>query len=341
MKAIYMDSPKAYDMSLKHTDELEPGPNEVVVKVNAAGICGTDLKIYQGKYPNIKWPIILGHEFSGQVAAVGEGVEGLPVGTNVTARPGISHCGRCRMCIEGKTNVCSEKNRLGFEQNGAFAEYVRVHKDQIHVLPEEIDLTTAAMIEPLAVVVHALRSVTIKPSDTVLVIGPGPIGLIALLLSKANGATVAISGLSKDHKKLSLAQELGADLLIDAEKENGINKLLEMTDGDGSDIVLECTGTAGGVNQGLELCRTGGIYVQIGTWSHPLTVDFMKIAYKELTITGSYGHTKLDWRNSIQLLQTKRIDLTPLIQGIYSMNEWEKAFKDAESGEKAKILIKP
>ena len=328
-------------MRLKEIDELKPARDEAVIKVSAAGICGTDLRIYQGKYPGINTPIILGHEFSGQIASVGKGVEGLSIGTKVTAHPRMASCGVCETCLNGKSNVCRQKTRLGFELDGAFAEFVKVHKDQIHVLPNEMELNTAALIEPVSVVVHALHGISIKPSDVVLVIGPGTIGLIALLLSKANGAAVAISGLSKDKQKLLLAEKLGADLIINAEKKSSNHLLLEMTNGEGADIVIECTGTPGGVNNGLSLCRIGGKYIQIGTSNESMTVDFMKVAYKEIEIIGSYSHTKRDWEESIKLIHEGKIDVHPLIQDVYSLEEWETAFKVAEIGEKVKVLLKP
>ena len=290
----------------------------------------------------IKIPLVLGHEFSGQVVALGSGVNDLAIGTNVVARTIFSSCGECELCVKGRENLCKEKTRIGFDHDGVFAEYVKVHKNQIHILPKEIDMVTAALLEPFTVVVHALNPITIKPSDVILIIGPGPIGLMAVLLCKAYGATVVVSGLEQDRKRLSLAQKLGADLVIvsgEANNEAG-DSLLAITDGQGPNIALECSGTTGGVNQGLELCRRAGQYVQIGTRSTPVTVDFMKIAYKEIQVSGSIGHTKLDWENSIRIVKEGKVDFSLLIEEFYNLEQWKEAFESFKNKEQAKVLFK-
>lgn len=340
VKALLKQSLDAEDVSLQQIGKPEPGPNEVVVKVHFAGICGTDMKIYDGHYHSYKTPLVLGHEFSGQVVAIGAGVEDLVIGTNVVARTIYSSCGKCESCIKGRESLCSEKTRIGFDHDGVFAEYVKVHKDQVHVLPKEIDLVSAALIEPFTVVVHALNPITIKPSDVVLVIGPGPIGLMSVLLTKAYGATVVVAGLIQDKKRLELAQKLGADMVLVSDQEISESALLDLTDGEGPHIVLECSGTGEGVNQGLKLCRRAGQYVQIGTRSTPINVDFMKIAYKEIKVTGSIGHTKLDWQNSIRIVREKKVDFSPLIQDFYKLEDWKEAFQAILNKEQEKVLFK-
>ncbi len=340
MKAIVKQSFAAYDMALQELDMPIPGDREVLVQVHAVGICGTDLKIYQGHYDAYTPPVVPGHEFSGTIVAVGPGVSGFEIGTRITAHAPTT-CGVCRSCIEGRENVCMHKTRTGFNDNGAFAQYVKVKTHQIHVLPEGMDLTQAALIEPLAVVVHALRHVQVKPSDTVLIIGPGSIGLLSLLLCKANGGTVVVSGLEKDHKRLLKAREMGADRIMHAEESGDEADLLARTAGEGADIVIECTGSPGGINQGLRLCRRGGRYVQVGTWHSEVAIDFMKIAYKEIEVSGSFSHTSSDWEESLRLLGQGKLDLSPLIAKTWSLEEWEKGFRALENGEELKVVFTP
>ncbi len=342
VKALLKQSFDAEDVLLQELMQPEPGHDEVVIKVQYAGICGTDMKIYDGHYHSYKNPLVLGHEFSGQVVNLGLGVNDLAIGTNVVARTIFSSCGECELCIKGRENLCKEKTRIGFDHDGVFAEFVKVHKNQIHILPKEIDLATAALIEPFTVVVHAMNAVTIKPSDVVLIIGPGPIGLMAVLLCKAYGATVVVSGLEHDRKRLTLAKKLGADLVVVSDElDNGAgDSLLALADGQGPNIVIECTGTAGGVNQGLELCRRAGQYVQIGTRSTPVTIDFMKIAYKEIQVTGSIGHTKLDWENSLRIVKEGKVDFSLLIDEFYELEQWKDAFEAFKNKEQVKVLFK-
>ncbi|MBP2637191.1 MAG: sorbitol dehydrogenase (L-iditol 2-dehydrogenase) [Firmicutes bacterium] len=341
MKALVKNSLKAYDASLQNLDTPTPGPGEVVIKVHAAGICGTDTKIYQAHYHKYKTPVVMGHELSGTVVAVGCGVDDIKVGMPVAPRIQVTSCGRCRACITGRDNLCGEKTRIGFEYDGAFAEYIKVRKEQIHVLPADLDLTTASLTEAIAVIVHALRPASIKPSDVVLVVGPGPIGLLAAFFAKTQGATVAISGISQDHNRFILAKELGVDLILvaDDEADAGMKELMAITNGEGPDVVLECSGTAAGVNAGLNLCRAAGRFVQIGTRSTPVNVDFMKIAYKEIVVTGTIDHVPVDWQDAIKFIRKYQDKLSPMIKDIYPIDSWKEAFQAAEGGQVGKVII--
>lgn len=339
MKALVKRSHKAGDAELREVPEPRAGEGEVVVKIHAAGVCGTDLKIYQGLYHSYKTPLIFGHELSGTVAH--SAVASLRPGMRVVARTIAESCGVCRMCLAGRENLCAAKKRIGFDVDGAFAEYVKLSAHQIHVLPDGVDLDVAVLTEPLAVVVHALKPVAIKPSDTVLIIGPGPIGLLALLVCKAGGASVAVMGLSRDEKRLALARRMGADHVLCGDDERVMERINGITDGQGADIVLECSGSAGGVTQGLQCCRAGGSYVQIGTSSKMLPVDFMKIAYREIRVYGSIGHNRRDWDDTIKLLARGLIDFSPFLEHVYALEEWPVAIAAAEAGSVLKAVLKP
>src|SRR5699024_8733063 len=219
MKALYKEGFDAWDMGIKVMHKPIPEKDEVVIKVSYAGICGTDLKIADGSYHSYRAPLVMGHEFSGVVSEVGKDVDGLNLGDKVVARTIISSCEVCKMCTNGRENLCKDKQRIGFDQDGVFATYVVVNQEQIHQLPSTIHLKTAVLMEPLAVVMHALRNVEIQPLDVVFISGPGPIGLLAALLCKAKGAEVIISGLARDYYRLSAAIELGVDFKIVLDKE--------------------------------------------------------------------------------------------------------------------------
>jgi L-iditol 2-dehydrogenase len=341
MKALIKKSLDARDAALAEIAKPMPGAEEILIKVHAAGICGTDLKIYQAHYHKYKAPVVMGHELSGTVAQLGPGVDGFSLGAPVTARIQASSCGKCRACMTGRDNLCAEKTRIGFEHDGAFAEYIKVNKDQVFALPIGLDLTTAALTEPVAVIVHALRPVTIKPTDVVLVVGPGPIGLLAAIFAKAEGATVVVAGLSADRNRLMMAKTLGVDVVIvsDDERDPGRQRLMELTEGEGADVVLECSGSGPGVDQGLTLCRSAGQFVQIGTRSTPVTVDFMKIAYKEIRVTGTIDHLPMDWKEAIRFTAKYASEMACLVT-VYSMEAWQDAFREAEAGQVAKVVLR-
>lgn len=342
MKALVKQSYKPYDAALQQLADPVPGAGEVVIKVHAAGICGTDMKIYHGQYTPYKTPIVMGHELTGRIAAVGKDVTHLALNTPVTSRTIVTQCGQCPHCVVGRENLCQAKTRLGFDHDGAFAQYVKVRQEQVHVLPDSLDVTVGVLTEVFCVMAHALRPVKIKPSHTVLIIGPGPVGLAASILAKSEGATVVVTGLADDVGRLALAQELGADCIEVGNAETGeLKNLMQITRGLGPDIVLECSGTAGGINQGLQLCRSGGRFVQIGTRSSQVTIDFMKIAYKELEVSGSIGHTRLDWEDTIPLLTKHQERLWPLLKHIYPLDNWQEAFAAAEGKDAAKVVLLP
>lgn len=343
MKALLKSSYDPYDADLRQIPDPVPGWGDVVIKVHAAGICGTDMKIYHGQYKPYKTPVVMGHELTGRIAAVGEGVDDLPIGTPVTSRTIVSHCGKCRLCLSGRENLCRAKTRIGFEHDGAFAQFIKVRRDQVHLLPECTDLTTAVVTEMFAVVFHALRSVVITPAHVVLVVGPGPIGLAAAMVAKASGATVAISGLPNDMPRFAIAKEIGADFTITSGNDNdpGLKELMSITRGLGPHIVLECSGTGAGITYGLNLCRSGGRYVQIGTRSEQVTVDFMRIAYKEINVSGSIGHTRLDWDDVIGFTTRDQERFRPLLRHVYRIDEWKEAFAAAEGSGAVKVVILP
>lgn len=340
MKALHRMSNEKYDMKLVQNSVPEIENDEVLIKVKYAGICGTDIKMYQGKYITENFPIALGHEFSGVIVSKGKDVTDFNINQEVTVQPAFSFCGKCHNCLDGRTNICSSKNRMGFEKDGAFANYVKVKQRNVLLLPENIDPKMGAMVEPMAVVIHGLKDLVIKPTDVVCIIGPGTIGQLALQIAKSYGASVFIGGLSKDKKKLDIAKENGASLTLEMDKEDVEKIIMEQTKGKGTDIVLECTGSASGVNDGLKIVKSGGHYVQLGTNSEEMKVDFMKIAYKEIDVTGSYSHTKADWINAVQLLDEGKVDVEALIQDIYPLEEWQEAFDAAEQNELIKIMLK-
>lgn len=342
MKALYKRSRDAYDMSITEMPIPVPRPHEVVIKVHAAGICGTDLKIYQGEYHDYQPPLIIGHEFSGHISRIGSAVKDWSLGTKVVARTIVQTCRVCSMCLTNRENMCDQKKRLGFDYDGAFAEYVKVHKDQLHRIPRRIKSIDAALIEPLAVVVHALSSLSIQPTDNILIIGPGPIGLISLLYCKSYRARVAIAGLRRDRSRLSIAKKLGADLLlfVNEGQHDGQVRFSSQKDVLDFNIVVECTGTAGGIDLGLDLCCKGGRFVQIGTRSTLLALDFTKIAYKEIAVSGSIGHTKQDCQQAIHMVERGRFDFSFLTNQVYSLEQWNEAFRVLERREVVKVLFK-
>jgi len=330
-------------MEIRDVPAPNPGPGQVKIEVKEAGICGSDLHIYHSDIAiPVNPPVITGHEFSGVIVETGEGVTKFKPGDKVVSETAFHYCGVCDYCREGFYNLCVERKTLGYWYNGVFTRYTVVPEARVHKIPEGVSFTTAAMTEPLACVVHAIYDLTkIVAGDVVLVTGPGAIGIMAAQVAKAQGATVIVVGTEIDTKRLEMAKQLGADYTVNIQKEN-INELAaDLTNSYGVDVVLECSGSAPGVDMSLNLIKKRGYFTQIGLPGKKIEFDIEKICYKELHFSGSMGSRNASWRKAIQLLKEGKVELEPLAATKLSILEWEKAFKMFENKEGFKVILTP
>ena len=331
------------NLEIRQVPEPKPGPGEVIIKVEAAGICGSDLHIYHWdiNFP-MRPPMIIGHEFSGSISEIGIEVAGWQVGDRVTSMTTAINCGRCRYCLTGFDNLCPERKTLGYWVDGAFAEYVRVGAHRVHRLPENVEFIEGALTEPLACCVHAVQELTgIHAGDLVVISGPGTIGLLALQIAKAEGGRVVVTGTAKDQARLAIAKSLGADETVNINSENAVDHIRDLSDGTGADVVLECSGVPEAAVLGLELVKKQGKYTQIGLFGRPFPVDFEKIAYKEIQVTGSLSQHWVSWQRALLLMAEGKVRLKPLISEIIPLTEWKRAFEKLEAREGVKIILDP
>lgn len=341
MKALVKFTRGAGNIEIQEVPDPKPAAEEVKIKVKACGICGTDIHILQDEFEYIT-PVILGHEFTGVIVEKGEKVKGWEPGERVVAETTVASCGRCRYCRMGSENICPDRLGLGRTANGAFAEYLVLHQRLIHSLPPEVDFTAGALSEPLACCVHGVLEITrIQPGDWVLIMGPGPIGLLALQLAKVSGGRVAICGITSDGERLALAENLGADLAINVEKENVTAIIRELTGGYGADIVLECSGAPKAADLGLEVVRKQGTYTQIGLFGQRIHLDFQKIAVKELKVYGSLNQQWTSWNTALKLVEKGKVQTRPLISEVLPLSKWKMAFQEYEKHRGVKIVLLP
>jgi L-iditol 2-dehydrogenase len=331
-------------MEVRDVAESKAGPGQVKIEVKAAGICGSDLHIFHDDIAGIPInpPVVTGHEFTGVIVEVGEGVTQWKVGERVTSETAVSFCGDCMHCRTGRYNLCNNRRTLGYWYNGAFTSYTVVPKERIHKLPDAIDFIAGALAEPLACVTHAvLELTTIITGDVVLVSGPGSIGMLALQVAKAQGAIVVVSGTNIDRERLTMAKQLGADYTVDITEQDLAALINELTCGRGADVTLECSGAARAANDALVLTRKFGHYTQIGLFGKPIQIDFEKICYRELKVTGSLGSTWTSWEKAIQLMASGKVNTRDLVSHVMPITEWEKAFKMFEDKEGYKLVLTP
>jgi len=331
-------------MAIREIEEPSPGPGQVKIEVKAAGICGSDIHILHSDIAiPVNPPVVTGHEFSGVVAEVGEGVTSCRLGDRVTSETAYSYCGKCHNCKTGRYNLCDNRLTLGYWFNGAFAKYTVVPERNIHKLADHISFEEGALLEPTACVTHAAMDLAdIQAGNTVLVSGPGAIGLITLQIAKAHGAFVIVSGTDADTERLAIAENVfDADVIIDVTKENLQDRILELTDGTGADVVLECSGSGRGTAAGLEAVKKQGQFVQIGLAGAPFELDFAKICYKEIKATGSLGSVWTSWKNAIRLVESGQVKLKKLVSHRFPLDQWEDGFTVFEEKQGFKVLLIP
>lgn len=329
MTAVRLHS--AGDLRLDTVPIPEPGAGEVLVKVWRSGICGTDLHIAKGNFPAPNLPLTLGHEFSGVIAATGEGAEPLAQGDNVVVDINIA-CGRCYFCRRGQKLFCPDVAQLGVHRAGGLAEYVVVPAGNVYVLPKSLSLDDAAYVEPLACAIHGQDRIGVRSGDRVLIIGGGPMGLAHIALAKlAGAATVIVS--EPDPARRELAGAMGADVLVNPFETPLEEALADLTDDIGPDIVIEAVGSIPTYEAAVAVVRRGGRILAYGAAPQTATMSLrpFDIYSKELTIVGSYAGTYDTWPRAIALLAEGRFTPSTIVDSIRPLAEAVEAIRGLET----------
>jgi len=317
------------------------GPSEVIVRVEMAGVCGTDQHVYlwdQWAQSRIRPPRIIGHEFMGTVAHVGEAVRSIAVGERVSAEGHIA-CGVCLLCRTGEAHICKNVRIIGVDRDGAFADFISIPQSNVWKLDPAVPDEFAAIFDPLGNAVHTVMAAGVSVKS-VAITGVGSIGLMAILVARAAGAA-SIIAIDVNQKKLELAQRLGADATFLASNANLIDEVLRRTNGDGVDVLLEMSGSGAAIDQGLAMVRNGGRAALLGIPSDPISIDLAeRVIFKGLTVLGINGRKMFEtWYQTQALVKSGRIDLRPIISHVLPLAEFEAAFALMASGEAAKIVL--
>jgi L-iditol 2-dehydrogenase len=330
------------NIEVQDVTEPRAGAGQVVLEVDSAGICGTDLHIYLDEFETYP-PVTIGHETAGIIVDLGQEVTGWTVGDRVTTETYFYTCGGCAPCRQGRPNLCVRRRSIGSKQDGAFARYLLTPATNLHRVPDELDLESAALTEPLACTVHGvLETAGVRAGDNVAITGPGPIGLLALQLAKVAGATVAMIGTNQDAERLTLAKELGADHSINVQEVgNVIESVTDAFKADGADLVIECSGAAPAAKTLLEVARRGGHFCQMGLYGKPISLDQDAICYKELVVTGTNASVTTAWTRALKLLAERKVNAQRLITHRFSIERWDKALEVVRNKEGVKVVLKP
>ena len=319
------------------------GPRDVLVRVKATSICGTDLHIYgwdrwsQGR---IKPPVTLGHEFCGVVDRAGEEVSAVKTGDFVSAEMHLN-CGHCHQCRLGQSHICQNLRIIGIDLDGAFAEFVKIPATNIWRLDPAIPEHYAAILDPLGNAVHTVLAGAIA-GQTALVTGCGPIGLMSIALAKAFGSSTVFATETNEHRR-RMAKEMGADLVLNPVTEDPVRKILEATGGTGVDVLLEMSGNPTAIQQGFKALRAGGRASLLGIPTENVPLDLVQdVIFKGATVQGIYGRRMYEtWVQMTALLKAGRVNLEPLFGERMELDNFEAAFAKLHSGMAGKILMYP
>ncbi len=328
-------------IELAEVPEPEVRPDEVMIEVKACGICGSDLHIYQWD-PFMHWirlPRILGHEVSGHVHKVGERIENFMPGDRVVADT-WGGCGDCYYCRLGRFNHCMHQARLGQHVDGGMTKYVVVKESGLYKIPEQIDFQEASVLEPLGVILRTFERCSMKPGDVMAIIGPGPIGLLGVMLAKMSGAsTIVVSGLEEDKDRLILAKGLGA-IPVNIDKENLRSTVMDLTDGKGVDLAIDASGGRGTLSEAVGITKPGGEIGLVGLGPEN-AFDTNTIVEKELSILGSFRRQPATWFRAINLVAQKVIDPKAIITHVLPLAHAEEGFHTVLRREGIKVVLEP
>jgi L-iditol 2-dehydrogenase len=344
MKALVKTQKGQGFLEIRDVPEPSPGLGEVLIEVKACGICGTDLHVWRDSFPY--WPpVILGHEFSGQIIGVGPETGLFKVGDRVVGEPHTRACGHCYLCRTGNIQICPLKRSPGWGIDGAFAKYLKMPERLLHRIPDSMSYELAALVEPTANAVHdVVERARIDAGDFVVVLGPGPIGLLAALTARAAGARhVAIVGTPADESfRLKKALELGFETVINVAQQDPVAVVQELTAGLGADLVIECSGAAPAIASTVELIRKKGRICAIGlTGKDSIPFPWDKAAFKVCDVVFNLSTSYTSWDRTIHLLASGRLPAGEIITRRLPLLEWRSAFDDIEAKQALKILLVP
>jgi len=331
------------DIRVEQYPTPKAAKGEVIVKIKASGICATDVKTLLGQGLPKDLPTILGHEVVGEVYEMGEGVSGFNIGDRVAVYP-IAVCGECYYCKNDKHNLCMKEFGLGHGIDGGFAEYVKLPEQIVKIggivkISDALSYEKAVMSEPLSCGIAALRANKVKPGDRVVVVGAGPMGLIHLKVSKWAGATVIMADLLD--RRLETAKEMGADYCINVSECDLSEKVKEITEGTGAEVVITSLGVPKVISDSFKLVRKGGVVNVFGgpPAGQPVMLDLRWLHYEEITLTGTFAATPDDFKKALELISTGEIYVEDMITDRYTLDNMLDAVERAKNHEMIKGLV--
>lgn len=327
------------NIEFREVETPTPKAGEVLVKIMEIGVCGSDIHVWHGKHPFTSYPVTQGHEVSGEVAALGEGVTGFTIGQKVTIQPQVV-CGKCYSCRHGKYNLCEELKVMGFQTTGVASEYFAVDAKKVTPLPDTMSFDEGAMIEPLAVAVHAVRKFGDIKDMCVAVLGAGPIGILVAQTAKGMGAkSVLITDVSE--VRLAKAKECGVDFCVNTKNADFGDAMVEAFGPDKADVIYDCAGNDITMSQAIKYARKGSTIILVAVFADMAKVDLAVLNDHELDLNTTMMYRNEDYLEAIELVRDHKVQLQPLVSKHFAFRDYAEAYHyiDANRETTMKVII--
>ncbi len=336
--AVVNYSEKKFSVELREIPRPTIDHDDVLLQVEAVGVCGSDLHQWTSNHSwAVNYPVVLGHEFSGTIVSLGKGVEGWSVGDRVVSETAAVIDPNSPMTRQGLYNLDPFRKGFGYGVDGAMTRFVKVPSRILHRVPDSLSLIKAALTEPCSVAYSAtVVNSKIKPGDFILVLGPGPIGLLCAAMAKLQGAIVGVAGLENDRARLKIAESYGCEVLVGNSED-----WARQGDGLGVDGVIDAAGVSATLKLALDLVRPNGWISKVGWGPQPLQFSLDPLVQKNITLQGSFSHNWPIWERVIRLLSTGLLNVDPIIGGQWALTDWKEAFETMHSGAIVKAILKP
>lgn len=336
--AVVNFSSAPHSVELREFARPVPGAEDVILAVEAVGVCGSDLHQWTGQHSwPVNYPVVLGHEFGGRIAELGAGVRGWSEGDRVVSETAAVIDPASPLSRAGRYNLDPRRKGFGYGVDGAMTRFVRVPARCLHRVPDGLPLEQAALTEPCCVAYNAvIENGRVQPGDRIVVLGPGPIGILCAAMARLAGAEVALVGLERDRVRLEVARAYGCDVIV-----GDATEWARRRDGLGADGVVDAAGVSAALRTALDLVRPAGWISKVGWGPQPLNFSLDPLVQKNVTLQGSFSHTWPMWERVLALLASGRLDVRPITGGIWPLAEWHTAFERMHGGEIVKAVLKP
>lgn len=336
--AVVNFAPEPHSVELREFNRPETSPDHVLLVVEAVGVCGSDLHQWTGSHSwKVNYPVVLGHEFGGVVAEIGANVKGWKEGDSAVSETAAVINPDSPLTRAGYYNLDPTRKGFGYGVDGAMTRFVRVPARCLHRIPTGLPMEEAALAEPCCVAYNAVvNNARIDPGDRVVVLGPGPIGILCAAMARLRGAEVAVVGLERDRARLETAKQYGCTVIV-----GDATEWTNQRDGLGADCVIDAAGASAVLKTALELVRPNGWISKVGWGPQPLNFSLDLLVQKNVTLQGSFSHNWPVWERVLALLASRQLDVRPIIGGVWRFTEWREAFEKMHGGDVVKAVLRP